>query len=119
MRAVTKMQLSSVFAFSDGQGGSDQTLAFMRKSFIEVQQRVLPYKVAISVSALTVLISYLMMISRDWFRTVTNHRILVMCVWESVFLAALTRPGMQGKMLSQVGLLGLRDPFGQIISLFR
>jgi hypothetical protein len=39
MRAVTKMQLSNVFAFSDGQWGSDQTLAFMRRSFIEVQQR--------------------------------------------------------------------------------
>ncbi len=80
---------------------------------------MLPYKVAISLSALTVLISYLVMISRDWFRSVTSHRVLVVCVWGSVFLAALTRPGMQGKMLSQVGLLGLRDPLGQIMNLFR
>jgi hypothetical protein len=31
-------------------------------------------------------------------------------VWGSIFLAALTRPGMAKHLLEGVGLAGLRDP---------
>lgn len=79
----------------------------------------LSYKVTISVAVLTVLISYLLLLSREWIKSATIHRRLVLGVVACVFAAALTRPGMQAQLLKQVGLLGLRDPMGQIVHLVR
>jgi hypothetical protein len=79
----------------------------------------LPYKVLFSVAALTVLVSYLVMtISRE-LNSALARGVLIGSVWACVFSAALTRPAMQSKLLAQVGLLGLRDPLGQILALWR
>lgn len=79
----------------------------------------LSYKVTISVAALTVLLAYLMMISRERIKTAVVHRCVVGSVLACVFLAALTRPGMQAQLLKEVDLRGLRDPMAQIMHLKR
>jgi hypothetical protein len=79
----------------------------------------LSYKVVISVAALTVLLSYVIVISREWVRSAAVHRSLITGVLACVFLAALTRPGMQAQLLKHVGLVGLRDPMGQLARLVR
>lgn len=78
----------------------------------------LGYKVTFSVSAFTILVSYVVMQSWQRVKDVRNRWWLVAAVWGCVFVAALTRPGMQSALLAQVGLVGLRDPLGQITSLF-
>jgi hypothetical protein len=75
----------------------------------------LTYKAIISVSAWTVLLSYLTMMSRGWLKSVRSYYVVTVSVWACIFLAALTRPGMQARHLAQVGLLGMRDPLGQIL----
>ena len=79
----------------------------------------LPYKVIVSVSFFTVLIAFLLAACNDWFRSKRAYRGVVAAVWGCVFLAALTRPGMQDRLLSEVGLVGLSDPLGQIMQLLR
>jgi hypothetical protein len=74
------------------------------------------YKVTISVAALTLLVSYLTMTVRQWLRSRWAYSAVFTGVWISVFLAALTRPGMQARLLNEVGLIGLRDPLGQILN---
>jgi hypothetical protein len=79
----------------------------------------LSYKVTISVAASTLLISYLLLIGTERIKSATVRRCLVLSVLACVFAAALTRPGMQAQLLKQVGLVGLRDPMGQIVRLVR
>lgn len=78
----------------------------------------LPYKVAISVSALSVLIAHLVTLAYAWLKSNAARRILVVGVWACIFAAALTRPGMQLHHLAQVGLIGYRDPWAQLLSLW-
>lgn len=75
----------------------------------------LTYKVTISVTALTVLVAYLTMLSGQWVRSRRAYFSVVASVWGAVLIAGLTRPGMQGRLLTEVGLIGLRDPLGQIL----
>ena len=75
----------------------------------------LTYKAIISVSAWTLLIAYCTMLSRDWLSSVRTYYFAIASVWACIFLAALTRPGMQARHLAEVGLVGLRDPLGQIL----
>jgi hypothetical protein len=77
----------------------------------------LSYKVVLSVSAFTILVSYLVMTACRRLSSDAARGILLVCVWTCVFSAALTRPAMQAKLLEQVGLVGFRDPLGQIMSL--
>jgi hypothetical protein len=72
----------------------------------------LSYKVVLSVAPLTVLIAYLATIQ-------IRRSALIMVVWGCVFMAALTRPGMQGALLAEVGLIGYRDPLGEITRALR
>ncbi len=74
----------------------------------------LPYKVVFSVSALTILVAYLVMVATRRLSSGMTRGILIGCVWACVFAAALTRPGMQSRLLAQVGLIGFRDPLGQL-----
>ena len=75
----------------------------------------LTYKVTISVTALTVLIAYLTMLSSQRVRSRLAHFTVMIGVWGGVLIAALTRPGMQARLLAEVGLIGLRDPLEQIL----
>jgi len=75
----------------------------------------LSYKVTISAAALTVLVAYLTTILSQRLRSRRAYFGAIACVWGSVFIAALTRPGMQARLLSEVGLIGLRDPLGRIL----
>jgi hypothetical protein len=79
----------------------------------------LSYKVAISVAALTVLVSYLLLIVTERIESIVVRRCVIASVVACVFVAALTRPRMQAELLNQVGLVGLRDPMGQIVRLVR
>jgi hypothetical protein len=75
----------------------------------------LPYKATISIAALTVLIAYLTMLCGQRLRSRRFYYGIIACVWGTVSIAAITRPGMQRRLLAEVGLVGLRDPFGQIL----
>jgi hypothetical protein len=75
----------------------------------------LGYKAVISIAFWTILLTYLTTTSRKVVDSSRAHIILVACVWLSAFLAALTRPGMQARALAEVGLLGLRDPLGDML----
>lgn len=70
----------------------------------------LPYKAIVSVSAWTVLVAYLTMMSERHLKSRRAFHAVVAGVWGSIFLAALTRPGMAKHLLAGVGLTGLRDP---------
>jgi hypothetical protein len=70
----------------------------------------LPYKAIVSVSAYTVLLAYLTMLSGRFLKSRKAFHAIVAGVWGSIFLAALTRPGMEKHLLDGVGLIGLRDP---------
>jgi len=74
----------------------------------------LPYKVIVSVTAWTVLVAYLTAMSAAWLRSRFAHHMLVTGVWACVFVAALTRPGMQARLLEQVGLVGRGDPLAKL-----
>lgn len=75
----------------------------------------LPYKALISITAFTVLVAYLTSQGSQLCTKPSTRRTLIASVWCFVFLAALTRPHMQSRLLSEVGLVGLGDPLGQII----
>ncbi len=75
----------------------------------------LTYKVTVSVAVLTVLVGYLTLILGQWLQSRRAYFAVVGSVWGIVFIAALTRPGMQARLLNEVGLIGLRDPLGQIL----
>jgi hypothetical protein len=75
----------------------------------------LPYKAIISISFWTVSIAYLTTWLAAYLRTACARYLLVASVWACVFLAAITRPAMQDRLLSQVGLVGMGDPLGQIM----
>jgi hypothetical protein len=75
----------------------------------------LTYKVTISVAALTLLAGYLTMIVGHWLRSRRVYFAIFAGICVNVFIAALTRPGMQARLLSEVGLIGLRDPLGQVL----
>ena len=79
----------------------------------------LPYKATISIAALTVLIAYLTMLCGQRLRSRRFYYGIIACVWGTVSIAAITRPGMQRGLLAEVGLVGLRDPFGQILDWLR
>lgn len=79
----------------------------------------LPYKAIISISAWTILVAYLTTCSAARLRTARARYSLVAAVWLCVFLAALTRPEMQNRLLSEVGLVGRGDPLGQLLNWFR
>jgi hypothetical protein len=79
----------------------------------------LPYKVVVSVSFFTVLIAYLVARSATWFRDKRAHWGIVAGVWVCVLLAAVTRPGMENRLLAEVGLFGFSDPLSQILNWFR
>jgi hypothetical protein len=79
----------------------------------------LPYKTIVSVSLFSVLIAYVVAISADSFRSRRAYLGTVAAVWGCVFIAALTRPGMQDRLLADVGLLGLSDPLAQIMQMLR
>jgi hypothetical protein len=75
----------------------------------------LTYKVTISVAAFTLLVGYLTMIVGRCLQSRRAYFVIFASVWGSVSIAALTRPGMQARLLNEVGLIGLRDPLGQIL----
>jgi hypothetical protein len=79
----------------------------------------LPYKAIVSISFFTVLIAYLVASSATWFRDKRTYWGIVAGVWGCVLLAAVTRPGMENRLLGEVGLVGLSDPFSQILHWFR
>ena len=68
----------------------------------------LTYKVTISVAALTLLAGYLTMVAGRWLRSRRAYFAILASVGGSVFIAALTRPGMQARLLHEVGLVGLQ-----------
>ena len=74
----------------------------------------LSYKVIISVTLFTVLVAYVAELVYNRLATPRSRILLVSGICACVFLAALTRPGMQARLLEEVGLLGLRDPISQI-----
>ncbi|WP_210497168.1 hypothetical protein [Microvirga antarctica] len=76
----------------------------------------LSYKVVFSVSALTILVAYLVMTEWRRLSSPRSRWVLLGAVWLCVAAAAITRPGMQQQLLGQVGLVGFRDPLGQILS---
>ncbi len=75
----------------------------------------LGYKAVVSTAFWTILLTYLTTEFRKAVDSSRAHVILVACVWLSAFLAALTVPGMQARTLAEVGLLGLRDPLGDML----
>jgi hypothetical protein len=75
----------------------------------------LPYKVIISVAFFTVLVAYLTQLAFVSVRHAVPRWGVIITVWSCVLLAALTRPGMQGRLLAEVGLVGLGDPLGQLL----
>lgn len=79
----------------------------------------LPYKAIISITALTVLIAFAAAKSSLWFRSVQARFAFISLIWVSAFLAALTRPYMQSRLLAEVGLVGIGDPLGQILNWFQ
>jgi hypothetical protein len=79
----------------------------------------LPYKVIVSVSFFTVLVAYLVANSATWFRDKRAYWGIVVGVWGCVLLAAVTRPGMEDRLLGEVDLVGLGDPLSQILNWFR
>jgi hypothetical protein len=79
----------------------------------------LPYKALMSISAFTVLVTYMTTLAWRGFRSPLSRGAVVGGVWASVLLAALTRPAMQARLLSEVGLVGLGDPLGQLLQWLR
>ncbi len=77
----------------------------------------LPYKAIVSVTAATVLLAYLTMLSGRLLKSQNACHAVVACVWGSILVAALTRPGMEKHLLAGVGLIGLRDPLAQLLGL--
>jgi hypothetical protein len=75
----------------------------------------LTYKVTISVAALTLLAGYLTMIVGHRLRSRRVYFAIFAGICGNVFIAALTRPGMQARLLNEVGLIGLRDPLGKVL----
>ncbi|KFC66800.1 hypothetical protein FG93_04280 [Bosea sp. LC85] len=75
----------------------------------------LPYKAIISISLFTVLLAFVC--HRAWQALPTQAARLsfVGIVWGSAFVAALTRPFMQSRLLKDVSLVGAGDPLGQIL----
>lgn len=75
----------------------------------------LPYKAIISISLFTVLLAFVC--HRAWQALPTQAARLsfIGIVWGSAFLAALTRPFMQSRLLKEVSLVGAGDPLGQIL----
>lgn len=73
----------------------------------------LPYKVIMSVSAWTVLISYVAWqvaeLKAEWVR-----RMIAIGVCLVAFSAAITRPGMHAALLAQTGLAGFADPIPKL-----
>ncbi len=79
----------------------------------------LPYKAIFSIGAFTVLASYLTTLGWQHLSSTVSKSAVVIGVWCSVFLAALTRPAMHARLLGEVGLLGFGDPLGQLLHWFR
>jgi hypothetical protein len=79
----------------------------------------LPYKVTISVSAMTVLLAWLTMRGARRIRRQRRRIAFVAGVWACVLVAAVTKPAMQAAALKEVGLAGFRDPLGQLLQWLR
>jgi hypothetical protein len=77
----------------------------------------LAYKPTVSIFFVTVLVAYLAVLARTWFRRVAAYRTFIGGLWLIILVGAFTRPAALNQMLRHVGISSYGDPLSQLIQL--
>jgi hypothetical protein len=77
----------------------------------------LTYKPTVSIFFVTVLIAYLAVVTRDWFRRMAAYRTALGALWLVILIGAFTRPAALNEMLRHVGVGSYGDPLRQLLEL--
>ena len=77
----------------------------------------LTYKPMVSIFFVTVLIAYLAVLARHWFRRIAAYRTALGALWLVILIAAFVRPAALNEMLRHVGVGSYGDPLRQLLEL--
>ena len=77
----------------------------------------LTYKPTVSIFFATVLLSYLAVLARGWFKRVAAYRAAIGVLWLVILTGAFTRPAALNEMLRHVGVPSYGDPLRQLLQI--